>query len=131
MRSRGLVVAIAVVLAVLAAAGVIVYTNSLKDTITTENTTQVVVSKQDIPANTELGPLVAAGAFDLIRVPNDAVVDGAVTVIEDLSDETTSAPILQNEQIPAGRLASGPAQNQLGITPGNVGLGLSIAARRA
>lgn len=126
MRSRGLVVAIAVVLAVLAAAGVIVYTNSLEDTLVTENSTEVVVSKQNIAANTQLAPLVDAGAFNKVWVPNDAVVAGAVTSIESLREETTSAPIIANEQIPAGRLASGEPQNVLGITPGNVGLGLSI-----
>ncbi|MEX0983730.1 MAG: SAF domain-containing protein [Actinomycetota bacterium] len=126
MRSRGLVVAIAVVLAVLAAAGVIVYTNSLEDTLLTENTVEVVVSKQNIAANTALGPLVTAGNFDLILVPDEAVVAGAITVINDLSDETTAAPILANEQIPSSRLASGNNLNQLGITPGNLALGLSI-----
>lgn len=126
MRSRGLVVAIAVVLAVLAAAGVIVYTNSLKKTVETENTVEVVVSKQNINANTDLGPLVEAGVFDLIRVPNDAYVPGAVKNIQDLENETSAAPILANEQIPVSRLASGNSLNQLGITPGNVGLGLTI-----
>jgi hypothetical protein len=126
MRSRGLVVAIAVVLAVLAAAGVIVYTNSLEKTITTEQTTEVVVSTQGIDANTPLGPLVDAGVFDLIRVPNEAVVPGAVTVIEDLRDDTTSLPILPNEQIPVDRLAAGQSADPLGIDEGNVGLGLSI-----
>jgi Flp pilus assembly protein CpaB len=126
MRSRGLVVAIAVVLAVLAAAGVIVYTNSLRTSIETENTVEVVVSKQDIAANTALSPLVTAGAFDLIRVPEDALVAGAVRNIQDLTDETTAAPILANEQIPTSRLASANSLNQIGISPGNVGLGLSI-----
>jgi len=126
MRSRGLVVAIAVVLAVLAAAGVIVYTNSLEKTIIIENTTKVAVSDRNIAANTQLAPLVDAGAFGYVQVPNEALVVGAVTSIDDLRDETTAAPILANEQIPIDRLASGEPQNYLGISPDNVGLGLSI-----
>ena len=39
MRSRGLVVAIAVVLAVLAAVGVIVYTSNVRESAINENTT--------------------------------------------------------------------------------------------
>lgn len=125
MRSRGLVVAIAVVLAVLAAAGVIVYTSNLEKSVTQDQTTLVVVAQQDIPANTPLGPLVDAGAFTQIRVPNNAVVLGAFTSIEELRGETSAAPIFANEQIPANRLASGEG-DVLGITEGNVGLGLAL-----
>lgn len=126
MRSRGLVVAIAVVLAVLAAAGVIVYTNNLKDSVTEENTTAVVVSKSDIPANTPLGPLVDAETFTIINVPNAAVVQGAVTSIDELRTETATAPIFANEQIPVDRLSSGEGANVLGISDGHIGLGLTL-----
>ena len=78
MRSRGLVVAIAVVLAVLAAVGVIVYTNSVKNG-TGADTTAVIVSSQDIPANTPLNPLIDQGVFGTVNVPNDTLVSGAVT----------------------------------------------------
>jgi len=74
MRSRGLVVAIAVVLAVLAAVGVIVYTSSVRENATNENSTQLVTSSQDIAANTPLDPLIASGVFKLTAIPNDAVV---------------------------------------------------------
>ena len=76
MRSRGLVVAIAVVLAVLAAVGVIVYTSSVRETAVDENTTTVLASTQDIQANTPLDPLIAQGVFQTIQVPNDGVVPG-------------------------------------------------------
>ena len=46
MKSRGLVVAIAVVLAVLAAVGVIVYTSSVRENAITEGTTTVLVSRR-------------------------------------------------------------------------------------
>jgi Flp pilus assembly protein CpaB len=127
MRSRGLVVAIAVVLAVLAAVGVIVYTSSVRDTATSENTTPVVTSSQNIPANTPLDPLVQANVFKLTPIPNDAVVPNAVTDISQLQAQVTSAPIYQNEQIPINRLSGGPGSNNLGITDGNVGLGLQVA----
>ena len=71
MRSRGLVVAIAVVLAVLAAVGVIVYTSSVREKAVDENTTPVLASTQDIQANTPLDPLIAQGVFQTIQVQND------------------------------------------------------------
>jgi len=127
MRSRGLVVAIAVVLAVLAAVGVIVYTSSVRENATSENTVQLVTSSQDIQANTPLDPLIAQNVFKLTAIPNDAVVPQAVTSIDQLQGQVTSAPIYQNEQIPMNRLSGGTGSNNLGITPGNVGLGLQVA----
>ena len=124
MRSRGLVVAIAVVLAVLAAVGVIVYTNSVTNG-TGADTTAVIVSNQDIPANTPLNPLIDSGSFGTVNVPNDAVVAGAVINENELRDQTTSSTIYKNEQIPTSRLATGTG-NTLGITPGHVGLGIQV-----
>jgi pilus assembly protein CpaB len=126
MRSRGLVVAIAVVLAVLAAVGVIVYTSSVRETATSQNTTQLVTSSQDIPANTPLDPLIAQNIFKLTAIPNDAVVPGAVTDVSQLQGQVTAAPIYQNEQIPLNRISSGPGSDNLGITPGNLALGLEV-----
>jgi len=123
MRSRGLVVAIAVVLAVLAAVGVIVYTSSVKEDAVNQNTVQVVVSSQDIPANTQLDPLIAQGVFTNANVPQDVVVSGAVTSQDELQGKTATAPIYANEAIPLARVT---ATNVLGIDPGNVGLGLQI-----
>ena len=124
MRSRGLVVAIAVVLAVLAAVGVIVYTNSVKNG-TGADTTAVIVSSQDIPANTPLNPLIDSGAFGAVNVPNDTLVSGAVIDENELRNQTTSSTIFANEQIPTSRLATGTS-NRLGITEGHVGLGIQV-----
>ncbi|MDP9297333.1 MAG: SAF domain-containing protein, partial [Actinomycetota bacterium] len=101
MRSRGLVVAIAVVLAIVAAAAVILYTNGVKNNaVTAGAAADVVVASQNIAANTNLNPLIDQGAFNTIRVPSDAVVEGAVTDVNQLRDQTTTQPILANEQIP-------------------------------
>src|SRR2546425_4235393 len=129
MRSRGLVVAIAVVLAVLAAVGVIVYTNSVKNG-TGADTTAVIVSNQDIPANTPLNPLIDSGTFGTVNVPNDTLVSGAVTDENELRDQTTSSTIYANEQIPTSRLATGTG-NALGISDGHVGLGVQIEGAKA
>jgi Flp pilus assembly protein CpaB len=130
MRSRGLVVAIAVVLAVLAAVGVIVYTNSVRDEVISENTVNVIVSNQDIPTNTQLNSLITAGAFETRAVPRDVLVAGAVTSLDELRDQTTAAPILANEQIPISRLESGEL-NVVGISPDHVGLGMQLEGPRS
>lgn len=129
MRSRGLVVAIAAVLAVVAAAAVVLYTNGVKnDAETGGSLATVIVANQDIPANAPLNPLIEGGAFGQLDIPGDAVVDGAVTSLEQLSGQTTTSPILANEQIPAGRLSSGelPDGGALGITPGNIAVSFEV-----
>ena len=134
MRSRGLVVAIAVVLAIVASAAVILYTNGVKeDAVTGGSLSEVVVASQDIPANTNLNPLVDQGAFTTLRVPSDAVVDGAVSDPSQLRGLTSTAPILANEQIPVGRLSSGeaPQGGSLGISDGNVGRVRSASTSQA
>src|SRR5262245_31061089 len=123
MRSRGLVVAIAVVLAVLAAVGVIVYTSNVKEKAIDEGTVPVIVSSQDIPASTELDPLIAQGVFTTANVPSSVVVSGAVTTTDELQGKTATAPIYANEAIPLARVTS---TNVLGISPGNIGLGLQV-----
>jgi len=125
MRSRGLGVAITMVLDIVAAAAVILYTNGVKnDAVTGGALSVVVVSKQDIAANTDLNLLLEQGAFSELKVPTDAVVDGAVTSLNSLRGQTSTAPILANEQIASARLSGGeaPQGGALGITPGNVGL---------
>jgi hypothetical protein len=124
MRSRGLVVAIAVVLAVLAAVGVIVYTSNVRDTAVTQDSTEVIVSSEDIPPNTPLDPLIAANAFHTTPVPNQSLVTDAVTDVTQLKGLTSSAFIFQNEQIPLGRVTGDVGD--VGISEGNVGLGIQV-----
>jgi Flp pilus assembly protein CpaB len=123
MRSRGLVVAIAVVLAVLAAVGVIVYTSNIRTSVVNEGTA-VIVASRDIAANEPLNPPIDGGVFHEIRVPDDALVPGAVTSTDQLRDLTSSAQILQNEQIPLGRVTG--KISQLNVSEGNVGIGLQV-----
>ena len=121
--------AIAVVLAVLAAVGVVVYTNNVKNG-NTGGTTSVIVSSQDIPPNTALNPLLDSGVFQSVNVPNDTLVEGAVTDESELRDQTTASQIFANEQIPTSRLATGTG-NVLGISDGHVGLGVQIEGPNA
>lgn len=131
MRSRGLVVGIALVLAVVAAAAVILYTNKVKqDAAQGGSLVSVVVANQDIPANTSLDTLLAAnsGAFKIVPVPTTVEVAGAVTDISQLQGQITTGLILTNEQIPVSRLSSGSTAgvSSIGVTKGNVGVTLEL-----
>jgi Flp pilus assembly protein CpaB len=131
MRSRGLVVAIAIVLAIVAAAAVILYTNQVREDAITDEATQVVIATQDIQAGTQLDPLLTQGVFDTINVPNDALVEGAVVSLGQLQGQTTTAPILAREQIPTSRLATGQSDlSQVGVSKDHVGVALSLDGPR-
>lgn len=131
MRSRGLVVAIAVVLAVAAAAAVILYTQGIKDdAVQGSGLTPVIVSTRDIRANEPLDPLIDAEVFEQIRVPGDALVQGAVTDVQDLVGTSTTSAILANEQIPSTRLSSGegPLGGNLGISKDHIAVSVALDA---
>jgi Flp pilus assembly protein CpaB len=130
MRSRGLVVAIAVVLAVAAAAAVILYTQGVKEEAQLGGRLQtVIVSTREILPNEPLDPLVAQGVFRQIRVPEDALVSDAVRDVTELEGAATTATIYANEQIPASRLSTSEQRpNSLGISPGHIGVALELDA---
>jgi Flp pilus assembly protein CpaB len=58
----------------------------------------------DIPAGTDLNELIKNDQLRLIEIPQNAVVDGAVTSVDVLKDRRNTVAILAGEQIVAGRL---------------------------
>jgi Flp pilus assembly protein CpaB len=131
MRSRGLVVALAVLLAAAAAAAVVLYTNGVKQAAETGgNLTTVIVATGDIPANTNLDALIDSGGFKELNVPAEAVVDGAVTSLSQLRGQTTTAPIVANEQLTSSNLSSGEQVQGgiLGISKGHVAVTVKLNA---
>jgi Flp pilus assembly protein CpaB len=129
MRSRGLVVAIAVVLAVAAAAAVVLYTQGVKENAGGLDNPKVIVSTQQIESNVALDPLIEQGIFTEIQIPEEALVSDAVTSIDELKGVTTTTPILANEQISRTRLSSSERPlNELGVTQGHIGLAIELEA---
>jgi Flp pilus assembly protein CpaB len=129
MRSRGLVVAIAVVLAVAAAAAVILYTQGVKEEAQGGGSLEtVIVSTQQIVPNEPLDPLLEQGVFKQIRVPQEALVSDAVRDTTELEGATSTATIYANEQIPASRLSTGERPNSLGISDGHLGVAFEFDA---
>jgi Flp pilus assembly protein CpaB len=133
MRARGVAVILAFVLAAAATLGVFLYVRGVKNqnNNTAQQLTTVVVSKQDIPAGTDLNPLISGGDFTTLQVPNDAIVQGAVTDLTQLQNRTTAAEILQNEQISTSRLqGSQTGGGALGIAPGFEAVTIQLEAQR-
>ena len=105
MKGRGLVVFLALILATLATAGVFMYSRGVQEEAKTGGTmAQVVVSKVDVPARTDLDQLIKDDQFRITLLPESAIVDGAVTSIDQLSHRRTRVAILAGEQIPVARI---------------------------
>jgi Flp pilus assembly protein CpaB len=107
-------------LAVGATAAVFLYVNGVKkDALHGGALVEVVVATQDIPANTELNPLIQQGAFVQRGIPSDVAVKDAVTSVDQLRNQTTTQPILANEQIPLSRTSAAQqiTGGALGVCP--------------
>jgi pilus assembly protein CpaB len=115
MKGRALVVVLALILATLATAGVFMYARGVEEQAKTSGeTVSVIVSKVDIPANSDLNQLITDDEFKIIEIPQAAEVDGAITSIDQLRDKHNAVAILPGEQIPVarieGEISGGPLQ---------------------
>jgi Flp pilus assembly protein CpaB len=133
MRSRALVVVVALILATLAVVGLFLYTRSVKEDATSGGAlTEVVVSKVDIAANTDLNQLINEGQFELKNVPTDDLVQGAIQQVSELRNRRNSVPILAGEQIPLSRVEGGKVTGGvLGIPDGLEAIVVALDAPRA
>ena len=134
MKTRGLVVAVAFVLAAGAAVAVFLYVDGVRKTSESEaSPVTVIISQQDIPAGAALDDLIAQGAFTESTVPENDLVAGAVTSLDQLAGETTSAAIITGEQIPAARLQSSSSLpgGTLGIPDGFQAVTLALDSPRS
>lgn len=133
MRSRGLVVVLALILATAATAGVFLYARGVREEARRGgDLTTVIVSKVDIPANTDLNNLIAEGQFVEKEIPTDAVVEGAITSVSQLRNRRNNVFILAGEQIPISRVEGAKVPGGvLSIPEGHQAITVSLDAPRA
>ena len=134
MRARGLVVVLALILAVAATVGVFLYARGVKEEARTGGAlTSVIVSKVNIPANSDLNAFISDQQFVTLDIPTDAVVLNVVKSIGQLQDKRNSVPIFANEQIPLSRI-QGEGQvpgGYLGVPDGYQAMTVALDAPRA
>lgn len=131
MKGRGLVVFLALILATLATAGVFMYSRGVEEQAKTGGTmVQVVVSKVDLPARTDLDQLIKDDQFRIIQVPEGVVVDGAVTSLDQLAGKSNGVAILAGEQIPVARISGNVPGGALAIPNGMEAITVSLDASR-
>jgi pilus assembly protein CpaB len=131
MKGRGLVVFLALILATLATAGVFMYSRGVEEQAKTGGTmVQVIVSKVDLPARTDLDQMIKDDQFRVIQVPEGVVVDGAITSLDQLAGKSNGVAILAGEQIPAARISGNVPGGALAIPKGMEAITVSLDASR-
>ncbi len=132
MRSRGFVVVLALILATVATVGVFLYTRGVKEDAQTGGALKtVIVSKVDIPANTDLNALISEDQFTTQQVPDDAVIKDAITSVTQLRNRRSNVFILAGEQIPISRVEGGEVEGGvLSIPEGHQAITVSLEAPR-
>lgn len=133
MKSRGVALLLAMLLALLATGGVFLYVRNMQ--LRAEQggeQVRVLVAATDIPAGAELDPLIAGGTFTTKLVPEDDLLQGAIVDLNQLRGRTAAYPILSGEQISPARLrgAEQAPGGVLGIPPGHQALTFALEPQR-
>lgn len=135
VKTRGVALAVAVVLALAATWAVYAYVQGVRSRAEDPpKMVSVIVAKQDIPAGTVLDELIEGNAFTSISVPDNAVIEGAITDLAQLEQTTAAYPILQGEQISTLRLEGfdeKPPGGVLGIPGGMKAVTIPLDLPRA
>jgi pilus assembly protein CpaB len=135
MKSRSLIVASAILLAVLATIAVFTYVSGVKaEAETAGEPVSIIVAKQDIPAGADLDDLISSGAFTSVFMPEDVLINGAITSLQQLEGRETVAAILRGEQIAPARLKGSGRElpgGILGIPEGQEAISLTLEEPQA
>ena len=134
MKSRGTVVALAMVMAITATLAVFLYIQGIEEAAASgPNSVSVIVANEDVPAGASLNDLIAEGIFNKESVPEDLVIPGAVTSLTQLDGRETSAGIVAGEQVTSARLRGGSGRlpgGTLGIPEGHQALTIPLESAR-
>ncbi|MFN2526082.1 MAG: Flp pilus assembly protein CpaB [Actinomycetota bacterium] len=134
MKRGGLMgIVTAGVLAVIATLAVLAYVRGVEESSGGSGPrVEVIVAKEDILAGADLDELIQGGAFTTNLVPEDALVDEAVTSLSQLAGRQASAAILAGEQVTLARIQGVGALpgGALGIPEGFQAVTLPLEASR-
>lgn len=134
MKRGAMGAVVAILFAAAAAASVFLYVQSARQRAEgAREMTDVIVATVEIPANTDLDPLIEQDVFQTKAVPTDDLVVGVLTDEYQLRGQRTAYPILVGEQISASRL-QGELQapgGELGIEPGYQAAAVTVEGQRA
>jgi pilus assembly protein CpaB len=128
MRRKVVLLVVAVVIAAMGASLVLLYVNGLSDKAqANEDLVNVLTVTETIDRGEEAGAAQSAGKFELTRVPKSSVVSGAVTSVEQMSDQVALAKIYPGEQVLAAKFGKTAASGQdLAIPKGKIAVSVEL-----
>lgn len=106
MRTKVVVLIIAVLLGLAAAFLAVRYIQDARTTLEAEDQpVQVLVAQQDLPAGISAEELVAEEYVALVEVPRRYVADGAVSSVAVIEGQLLTVPLTKGEQVTASRFS--------------------------
>src|SRR3972149_3797498 len=93
-------VVLAAILGLMAALGVVFYTNGVRKNVVAEHRTiKVLVAEEDIPLGAEMREITAKKLASFKEVPEKYVTSKAITSPEDINGQVLAVPVNEGEQI--------------------------------
>ena len=106
LSTRGGLVAIAIVAALMAAALLTVFLQNYKKSVSDESTHTVLVAKQVIPKGSDGDVLAAEDMFQVSKIQGTQVKDGALTDPAAMRDKVTSVTVYPGQQLTSSDFAA-------------------------
>ncbi len=104
MKSRLVMVIIALILGLMAASGVFLYANGIRQKVDTdEETAKVLVAQEDIPLGVEMKEIMNKKLATFEDVPKKYVASGTITSSKDIDGQVLAFPVQKGEQITVDR----------------------------
>jgi len=104
MRSKILIVAVAVVLGAVAAFAAFQYLDAVRrEAAAGSRMTEVLVAKSDIARGMSADEMLSAGLVERVQIPQRYVAQGAISSVRTVADRILAVPVSQGEILTAGR----------------------------
>jgi pilus assembly protein CpaB len=128
MGRRSILLIVAVVIAALGATMIFLYVQGIDNRAEAgQEPVQVLAATEKIEAGESIETATDAGKLDLISVPKDDVVPGALTNTDSLSGQIALAPIYPQEQILAAKFGAVGTETQINIPDGSMAVSVNLS----
>ena len=127
MGRRTVLLIAALVVAALGTALVFLYVNNLESEANDgAKLVKVLEATQQVASGTTAGDASAAGAFELVEIPQSAVVDGALSDISVISEQVALAPVFPGQQILTQMFGTQVATGGLGVPRNQLAISVQL-----
>lgn len=128
MGRRSILLIVAVVIAALGATMIFLYVQGIDNRAeASQEPVQVLAATEKIEAGETIEAATDAGKLDLISVPKEDVVPGALTTTEALAGQIALAPIYPQEQILTAKFGAVGTQQTINFPDGSMAVSVNLS----